>query len=59
MLDVGGATAYVLGQTAADDVGLRADDAAGTVTVDLVRPSAEFLTIVASPTFGGRPAGHR
>ena len=36
-----------------------ADDDAGTVTVDLVRPAADFPTIVASPTFAIVPPGDR
>jgi len=57
MLDVEGALAYVRGDGPADAVGLTADDAANTVTVDLVRPAAEFVTVVASPTFGIVPPG--
>ncbi|MGZ9276834.1 MAG: peptide ABC transporter substrate-binding protein, partial [Candidatus Limnocylindrales bacterium] len=57
MLDVEGAFAYVTGQAGADGVGLRADDAANDVIVDLVRPAADFPTVVASPTFGVVPPG--
>ena len=57
MLDVDGALAYVRGEGTADDVGLTADDARNTVTVDLLRPAAEFVTVVASPTFGIVPPG--
>jgi ABC-type transport system substrate-binding protein len=57
MLDVEGAAAYLTGATDASGVGLRADDASGDVTVDLVRPAAEFATIVASPTFAVVPEG--
>jgi ABC-type transport system substrate-binding protein len=57
MLDVEGALAYVSGDGNADDVGLTADDASNTVVVDLVRPAAEFVTVVASPTFGIVPPG--
>ena len=57
MLDVEGALAYVQGAGSADDVGLTADDTTNTVTVDLVRPAAEFVTVVASPTFGVVPPG--
>ena len=57
LLDVRGATAYVAGQGTADDVGLRADDAAGEVIIDLVRPSSEFPAIVAGPTFAVVPPG--
>ena len=55
--DVRGAQAHLDGSATASDVGLRADDAAGTVTVELVRPAAEFPTIVAGPTFGVVPSG--
>jgi oligopeptide transport system substrate-binding protein len=52
MDDVAGARAYVTGQGSLEDVGLRADDAANEVIVDLGRPAAaDFVTIVASPTF--------
>jgi ABC-type transport system substrate-binding protein len=57
MLDVEGAAAYVSGEGAAADVGLTADDTANEVIVDLVRPAAEFVTVVASPTFGIVPPG--
>jgi ABC-type transport system substrate-binding protein len=57
LLDVQGATEYVSGQGAVDAVGLRADDTANDVIVDLMRPAAEFPTIVASPTFGVVPPG--
>jgi ABC-type transport system substrate-binding protein len=57
MLDVQGALAYVSGDGRAEDVGVTADDAANTVVVDLVRPAAEFVTVVASPTFGIVPPG--
>ena len=57
MLDVEGALAYVSGDGTVDDVGLTADDASNTVVVDLVRPAAEFVTVVASPTFGIVPPG--
>ena len=56
MLDVDGAAAYLAGTADAASVGLRADDSTGDVTVDLVRPAAEFATIVASPTFAIVPA---
>ena len=58
MLGVEGAFEYVTGQD--DDpasVGLRADDATGDVTVELSRPGAEFVEVVASPTFGIVPPG--
>ena len=57
MLDVAGAFEYVTGQAGAEAVGLRADDAANDVIVDLVRPAAEFPTIVSCPTFGIVPEG--
>jgi oligopeptide transport system substrate-binding protein len=57
MLDVKGALEYVRGDGAAADVGLIADEAANDVIVDLVRPAAEFVTVVASPTFGIVPPG--
>jgi ABC-type transport system substrate-binding protein len=56
-LDVRGAGDRLAGSGSAEDVGLLADDAAGTVTVDLDRPVAEFPTIVAGPTFGIVPPG--
>jgi ABC-type transport system substrate-binding protein len=55
--DVRGASAYVSGEGTAEEVGLRADDAAGDVIVDLVRPSSEFPSIVAGSTFGVVPPG--
>ncbi len=57
MLDVEGALDYVRGDGDADGVGLTADEAANDVVVDLVRPAAEFVTVVASPTFGIVPPG--
>ncbi len=51
MLDVEGAVAYVSGSSDAAAVGLAADTAANEVIVDLVRPAADFVRIVASPTF--------
>jgi ABC-type transport system substrate-binding protein len=57
MLDVEGALEYITGNGDADDVGLTADEAANDVIVDLVRPAAEFVTVVASPTFGIVPPG--
>lgn len=55
MLDVEGAAAVLSGSGSLDEVGLSADDVAGTVTVDLVRPAADFVTVVASPTFAVVP----
>jgi ABC-type transport system substrate-binding protein len=57
MLDVRGAAAYLGGSGSAADVGLRSDDAANEVVVDLLRPAADFATVVASPTFAVVPAG--
>lgn len=58
MLDVDGAAEFVSGQSSdPGSVGLRADDAAGDVTVELTRPSAEFVDVVASPLFAIVPPG--
>ncbi len=58
MLDVVGAYDYVTGANADPaSVGLTADDASGNVTVALTRPAAEFVDVVASPTFGIVPPG--
>ncbi len=58
MLVVDGATDHLAGrETDAAKVGLAADDTAGTVTVDLVRPASDFVEVVASPTFGVVPPG--
>ncbi len=54
LFDIRGVPGY-LGGGAADDVGIRSDDAANDVIVDLVRPAAEFATVVASPTFAVVP----
>ena len=56
MLDVQGAAAVLAGSGSLDAVGLRADDATNDVIVDLVRPAADFVTVVASPTFAVVPA---
>ena len=56
MFDVVGAREAVAGGPI-EDVGLEADDGAGTVTVHLVRPAADFPTIIASPTFAVVPPG--
>ena len=57
-LDIAGAEAYLRGQAAdPGSVGLRADDAANELTVDLVRPASDFPNIVAGPTFGVVPPG--
>ena len=57
MLDVEGALDYIQGNGSADDVGLTVDEGANDVIVALVRPAAEFVTVVASPTFGIVPPG--
>lgn len=57
MFDVVGARELVAGSGRVEDVGLRADDDAREVTVDFVRPAADFATIAASPSFGVVPAG--
>jgi oligopeptide transport system substrate-binding protein len=57
MLDVEGAEAYLAGDADATAVGLGADVDANDLIVDLVRPAADFVTVVASPTFGIVPPG--
>jgi len=57
LLDVEGATAYLTGSGDAAGVGLRADDDRGEVTVELTRPAADFLHVVAGPSFGIVPPG--
>lgn len=57
LLEVRGASAYVAGEGTVDDVGLRADDSAGDVIIDLVRPTSEFPSIVAGATFAVVPPG--
>ena len=56
--DIKGAEAYLRG-TSSDPglVGLHADDAAGTLVVDLVRPATDFVNIVAGPSFSVVPPG--
>lgn len=57
-LDIAGAEAYLRGRDPDPlSVGLRADDSANTLTVDLVRPASDFPNIVAGPTFGVVPPG--
>lgn len=57
-LDIAGAEAYLRGQSSDPaSVGLHADDAAGDLTVDLVRPASDFPTIISGPTFGVVPPG--
>ena len=56
MADVEGAMAYARGQNSdPSSVGLHADGQ--QVTVDLNRPAADFVTVVASPTFAIVPPG--
>ncbi|HEY8819224.1 MAG TPA: ABC transporter substrate-binding protein [Candidatus Limnocylindrales bacterium] len=58
IMDVKGADAYLRGQSSDPaSVGLKADDVAGDVTVDLVRPATDFVNIVAGPTFSVVPPG--
>ena len=57
LFDIVGARDYIAGRGAVEDVGMRADDAANDVVVDLLRPAADFPTIVASPSFGVVPPG--
>ncbi len=55
--DISGAEAYARGaSTDPGSVGLRADDPAGDLVVDLVRPATDFVNIVAGPTFSVVPA---
>lgn len=57
-LDIAGAEAYLRGENGDPaSVGLHADDGAGDLTVDLVRPASDFPNIVAGPTFGVVPPG--
>jgi ABC-type oligopeptide transport system substrate-binding subunit len=57
-LDISGAEAYLRGQNPDPNaVGLRADDGANDLIVDLVRPASDFPTIVAGPTFSVIPPG--
>jgi oligopeptide transport system substrate-binding protein len=57
-LDIAGAEAYLRGQsTDPTSVGLHADDAAGTLTVDMIRPASDFPSIVSGPTFAVVPPG--
>ncbi len=56
VLDVKGAEDYLRGRsTDPATVALRADDGAGDLAVDLVRPATDFVNIVAGPTFGVVP----
>jgi oligopeptide transport system substrate-binding protein len=57
-LDIAGAEAYLRGlDPDPASVGLRADDGANELIVDLVRPASDFPNIVAGPTFGVVPPG--
>jgi ABC-type oligopeptide transport system substrate-binding subunit len=56
LADVRGATAYTDGEGSTSDVGLRSDDGARQVTVELERAAADFPAIVASPTFAVVPS---
>ena len=57
MLGVRGAADYADGRGSASDVGLTADDSRNEVGVDLVLPTSDFPSIVASPTFAVVPPG--
>lgn len=57
MYDVRGAADVANGQGSIEDVGLRADDAAREVVIDLIRPASDFPSIVAGPTFAVVPEG--
>ena len=57
-LDIAGADAYLRGRSGDPaSVGIHADDAANTLTVDLVRPASDFPNIVSGPTFAVVPPG--
>jgi oligopeptide transport system substrate-binding protein len=58
ILDVKGADAYLHG-TATDPstVGLHANDANGTLAVELVHPATDFVNVVAGPSFSVVPPG--
>jgi oligopeptide transport system substrate-binding protein len=57
-LDIAGAEAYLRGATKDPaTVGMRADDGAGDLVVDLARPATDFVNIVAGPTFSIVPPG--
>jgi ABC-type transport system substrate-binding protein len=53
VLDIKGARDYLAGSSNASNVGLRANE--NDVEVDLVRPAADFPTIVAGPSFAVVP----
>jgi len=57
-LDIAGAQAFLRGESFDPaTVGLHADDAANTLTVDLVRPASDFPNIVSASAFGVVPPG--
>ncbi len=57
-LVIAGSEAYLRGENEdPGSVGLRADDGAGDLIVDLVRPASDFLNIIAGPTFAVVPPG--
>lgn len=56
--DIAGAEAFARGQSSDPaSVGLHADEGAGDLVVDLVRPATDFVNIVAGPTFSVVPPG--
>lgn len=58
ILDVKGAEAFLRGQSSDPaTVGLHADDGAGDLVVDLLRPATDFVNIAAGPTFSVVPPG--
>ena len=57
-LDIKGAEDYLRGRSADPaSVALQADDPAGDLVVDLVRPATDFVNIVAGPSFAVVPPG--
>ena len=58
VFDIAGAEAFLRGQsTDPASVGLHADDGAGDLVVDLIRPATDFVNIVAGPSFSVVPLG--
>ena len=58
ILDVKGADAYLRRQSSDPaSVGLHADDSAGDLAVDLIRPATDFVNIVSGPSFSVVPPG--
>ncbi len=57
MLNVRGAAERLAGGSDPSTVGLRADDAAGEVVVELLRPATDFVSVVASTAFAVVPPG--